>query len=145
MLRAMQSTDLHEVARIGKECFGESAHLSSMPFDEDKAAGFVTDVMAAGFAVVYEHAGRAVGMMLGDVIAPWYSRGLMGVEHILAVEPASRGTPAAPMLIQAWEAWCEDMGAQIVRLSVSSEYEAAGRLYQRIGYRHAGGNYFRVL
>ncbi len=80
--------------------------------------------------------GRAVGVVAGirpgdgapdrkEVVAMW-------------VDPAVRGTPAAPSLMAAVRAWAETEGADVLSLWVADGNERARRFYTRLGFQPTG-------
>lgn len=136
-LRPMEPEDVPTVVDMGRDMIAESS-FSSMEFDAEKVTQFVSNCQFAVVAVLGE---EIVGGIIGDVVEPWYSRDLMGVEHVLYVAPKWRGTPAAVMLIRAWANWCKQMGAKQIRPATAATSLAADRLYSTLGFAKAGSLY----
>jgi ribosomal protein S18 acetylase RimI-like enzyme len=62
------------------------------------------------------------------------------VRHLVAmwVEPASRGSPAATLLVEAVCAWAAADGGRVVSLWVADGNDRARRFYERLGFTGTG-------
>lgn len=139
MLRRANKDDIQAMVELVIPYLAESS-WSRMEYNRNKTADFLEDLMDDnGFLVVAEREGKIIGGMVGDIVRPWFSDDLMGIEHILYVHPDYRMGRVPYQLIKAWTQWCIDNGAKQIRPMISSGNFAAVRLYQAMGFQTVGG------
>lgn len=139
-LRLAEHSDVDALVEMGAEMIAGSS-FAPMGYAPEKVAEFVRRAIDQGFAAVSEDADALTGVILGDVVEPWYSQHRMGVEHVLYVRPQYQGTRAALMLATAWIRWCRSQGAKQLRPGTAAGSPAADRLYAALGFRPVGSLY----
>jgi GNAT superfamily N-acetyltransferase len=143
-VRAPKPNDLPALLTLAQRMHAEGAY-SFLPFDPRKVALlFVTCGATKGhFAAVAERDGVIVGF-LGGKLAPYpFCDELLATDLGFYVAPEHRASTAAVRLLRTFRAWARDQGAREVSLAISSgvDIERIGALYQRMGFRAAGGIY----
>lgn len=136
-LRKATQEDIHAIVGMGPGMIAESS-FAGMSYSPEKVARAITE---CGFACVAVDGDVVAGVILGDIVAPWFSEDRMGTERVLYVRPEYRGTRAALMLVKAWIVWCWECGAKQIRPGTSATSEAADRLYRAIEFEPAGTLY----
>lgn len=141
MIRRATFDDIDAMVELAAPYLAGSS-WSPMIYDRVKTHDFLYDLIEDnGFLVVVERDGQIIGGMVGDIIQPWFSNDLMGIEHILYVHPDHRSGRIAYQLIKAWMQWCIENGAKQIRPMISSGNFGADRLYQAMGFKPVGGAY----
>lgn len=141
-LRLIEEVDIPTLVEMGAEMIAASS-FASMGYAPEKVAEFIRRVSVSGLAAVSVEGDVITGVMLGDVVEPWYSANRMGVDHVLYVRPQYQGSRAALMLVRAWMQWCSDEGAVQLRPGTAATSEAADRLYAALGFKRAGSLYVK--
>lgn len=136
-IRSATESDIPALVAMGRDMLGESS-FRVMIYSRERTADMIRRCIEGGFAAVSVEGDDLTGVILGEVVQPWYSDECMGIEHVLYVRPASRGTRAALMLVKAWARWCFDCGAKQIRPGTAAGSEPANRLYQALGFKPAG-------
>lgn len=142
MIRRATLADIPELLALGRRMHAESWY-AYLPYDDDKIATVLENVMAHGFVAVSEVDGEIHGGMVGAISAFWFCRELMAHDLALFVEPTRRGGIAAARLVQAFIGWAHDHGAREISLACSTgvRIEETGDLFRAMGLRHVGGIY----
>lgn len=141
MIRRASHADIDAMVALVVPYLAESS-WSRMAYNPNKTADFLAELIDdKAFVVVAERNGNIIGGMVGDVVQPWFSDDIMGIEHILYVHPDHRVGKLPYQLIRAWAEWCKDNGAKQIRPIISSGNLSANRLYQAIGFKPVGGAY----
>lgn len=141
-LRLVEEGDIPALVEMGAEMIAASS-FAPMGYAPEKVADFVRRVSREGLAAVSVEGDTITGVMLGDVVEPWYSAHRMGVEHVLYVRPQYQGSRAALMLVRAWMQWCSDEGALQLRPGTSARSLAADKLYTALGFERVGSLYVK--
>lgn len=117
----------------------ETCSYSPLSYDMDKAAEFIEDLILTNrYVAVVERNGEIVGAMLGDIIQPWFTNDLIGIEYIIYIEPGHRVGKDAYQLIGRWINWCKENGVKQIRPQISSGNLGAARLYEAMGFQYVG-------
>jgi len=98
-------------------------------------------------ALAEQGSGQAIGMITGQPCIYVFAPGISAQHDIFYVRPENRGSSAAFLLVQAFEDWARTIDAREIRLAVHTGLfpERTGRFYQKLGYRHMGGNYMKEI
>jgi GNAT superfamily N-acetyltransferase len=120
--------------------FLQESSFSRLIYNKAKTATHLHDLMDRnGFAVIYEKNGNVIGGMVGDLVQPWFSDDLIGIDLILYIHSAYRRGKVAYQLIKAWQNWCIKNGARQLRPVISTGQKAGNRLYEAMGFEYMGG------
>lgn len=134
VIRAVENEDIPALVEMGAEMIAASS-LAPLGYSPEKVAAFIP---RCGFAAVTVEGDELSGVMLGDIVEPWYGTHRMAVEHVLYVRPQFQGSRAALMLARAWIHWGMELGATQLRPGTAATSEAADRLYVSLGFERAG-------
>jgi GNAT superfamily N-acetyltransferase len=137
--------DLQDVFDLGLQMRNEGA-FRSLDYDRDCVFRFLrqyVDSPDINFGVVGRRNGVLCGFFTGYMSPYFFGRDLIATEVLWYVSPADRGSRLGLRLLRAFEAWALERGASEVCVGVSTGVfsDRTGRLLQRLGYAHVGGNY----
>ena len=96
---------------------------------------------AAMFVAV--NGGEIIGMMAGNMLEMWFSHERCAAEQLLYVAPKSRGTRAAYLLAKSFFQWAHEKSNHIHAGVGTGLQNAAGKLYEKFGLAHVGGNFIK--
>lgn len=90
---------------------------------------------------------EVVGLITAQYGRFIYNSEVFVMHDIFYVIPEARGSSAALRLVKAFENWASEVGARLVFVGVHTgmKIEVTGRFYEKLGYRHMGGNYMKEL
>ena len=140
MIRHATANDMGRLLEIGHLMIAESA-FSTFNLDEKKLENHIAALISHGFALVHESDGSIRGVMLGDIVSPWFSSDRMGIEYVIYLQPEYRSGLVAARMINKWVNWCIDGGAVQIRPGVSTGNESVSRLYERLGFVKTGATF----
>lgn len=108
-----------------------STHAREVAFDEEEWRRRIE----GGPWWLAERDGEPVGLVAGYATSDGGD-----VRHLVAmwVEPASRGSRAATLLVEAVRAWAAADGGRVVSLWVADGNDRARRFYERLGFTGTG-------
>ena len=140
-VRQANLSDIPQMVALGELMHQESPRYRMMDYSADKCAELGRSLIAQGGLFVAEIDGVLVGMMAGCITEHFFGYDLMACDLVCYVLPEHRGSTTAVRLIKKFEAWAFDHGAKVISLGVSTEVnsERTLALYERLGYRKAGG------
>lgn len=124
---------------------------AAVPFDIETTATSVLSYVINndnGFGVLaYTDEGQAVGMLAGSVTPYVFSKGRVASDFAWFVLPEHRGSRTALRMLSMFTDWAKEKGALELIMGISSnvEPERTGKLLEKRGFRHVGGNYKVVL
>lgn len=145
VVRPVGPDDLDRLVELGERMHGEGA-FAFLPFDREKVRRFAARYVSGApdrLGLAAEIDGRIVGMFAGNLSEYFFCQEKIACDALLYVEPEFRGASAAGRLIRAFRAWAIERGAREVCLGTSNQVqtEAAGRFYEVLGFKKAGGVY----
>ena len=140
MLRPATLDDLPQLHSLAVSMVAES---NFMPFGVklERFNKFMSAMITHGFVVVSQKEGELVGAMIGDVMTPWYSDYLMGIEHAIYIKPEHQSGIVAARMIKQWVQWCKGKGAIQCRAFVGTGNPAVCRLFVAMGFRQEHASY----
>lgn len=120
-----------------KNMIAESPRFSQYDFDDEKATVMALEVVGSGGWFVAENNGEFAGMVCGVVRDHWFGSGKTGHDLFVYVAPEHRGTIALWLLVQEFEKWCWDQGADDIDLGSITEVEPEKTIkaYAKLGYK----------
>ncbi|MCP5116913.1 MAG: GNAT family N-acetyltransferase [bacterium] len=139
--------DFADIIALGHRMQAESA-VPYPPVDDEKFTRSLHQSLAtpALYAVfVARLKGEAVGFVTA-IAGEWmYCTERFAMHDILYVRPASRGTRAAVLLVEAFHTWAATNGVQrtIIGVHTGLNTDRTGGFYESMGYRYMGGCYYR--
>lgn len=142
--------DLPALIALGRVMHAESL----IPFpkiDETATRARLAQYERAGvpyfMALAEQEPGGAIGMITAQPCIYVFAEGVCAQHDIFYVRPEKRGSDAALKLVRAFEDWAETIGAREVRLAVHTGLfpDRTGRFYEKLGYRHMGGNFMKEI
>jgi len=137
---------LRDILQLGVAMQQES-EFSAIPFDIEQAAQSIVALVVnnpRGFGMLaYTDEGKPVGMISGSITPYFFSRGWVASDFVWFVLPEYRGSRAAIKMLKMFLSWSRDMGAMEAYVGVSTNVspQRTGKLLERLGFTHIGGNY----
>lgn len=120
---------------------------NTVPFDVEATAQSVLTYVINnpnGFGILaYTDDGAAVGMLCGSVSPYVFSKGYIASDFAWFVLPEYRGSRAALKMLNMFTDWAKEKGALELCMGISTNVspERTGKLLEKRGFRHVGGNY----
>lgn len=137
MIRAAKHSDVPRLIELGTMLHDISSY-SSMPFNPEKSAAFLHELINGQNGVVFavEIDGVIVGGMAGGIVDQWFNDDLIAYDYSIFIEPSRRSGFTAIRLINAFEEWARIKGAKIVQLGIGTKLNVEGtsKLYQSLGF-----------
>lgn len=136
---------LRDILKLGI-AMQEEGDYSGVPFDIEKASQSILQMVIKNpnaFGVLAYDGDTPVGMIAGSVTPYFFSRGMMASDYVWYVQPEYRGSRAAIKMLKMFLSWSRDMGAMEAYVGVSTNVspQRTGKLLERLGFTHIGGNY----
>ena len=137
---------LGDILRLGM-AMQEEGDFSSVPFDIETAANAIVRMVVDnpnGFGVLaYNDKDEAVGMLAGSVTPYFFSKGSVASDFVWYVLPKYRGSRTALKMLNMFTDWSRKQGASELYMGVTTNIaaERTGKLLQKRGFDHVGGNY----
>lgn len=149
MIRRIGLSDITPIAEFLVDFQQESPHYRQFPADVNYTASYLDALAGAGVLIgsVLVVRDQIRGLVLGVVSKPWYSPVLMAQEMILYIDPAWRGSTAAPRLIYDLESAAREHNAQYLLAGSTAGINDAGvgRLYERMDFSKTPTGYMKGL
>jgi GNAT superfamily N-acetyltransferase len=137
MIRQATADDIQSLVVLGKIMHDETSY-KHVEYAPEKVAKTCQLMITNGFLMVAEKDGEVVGVMMGDVVTPWYTDERMGIDYCLYIYPEHRNGLIAVRLIKKFEEWCIAMGATQIRPGVGTGDKNVSRLYKSLGFNSVG-------
>ena len=131
--------------------FFEASPYAHLGLDESRIGRnirfFLDGPKTERIALVLEHEGKAVGVLLAQTTTIIFAELKVGLEVMWWVEPEFRGKRKSFDLIFAFESWARTVGCTLTQLTTVETYQAdkIGSFYKRIGYEVAETNFLKEL
>lgn len=137
MIRNAIESDIPKLVAMGQALHDETTY-KHVTYSPERVAETCRLMMLNGFLMVAEKDGEVVGVMMGDVLVPWYTTERMGIDMTLYIYPEHRNGMIALRLIKRFEEWCIAMGAKQIRPGIGTGDLSVAKLYQALGYKSVG-------
>lgn len=144
MIRPAIEADIPKLVEMGKQFNAETSY-KHVTYSPERVAATCKLMMTSGFIVVAEKEGEVIGVMIGDVLTPWYSTDSMGFDYCLYIYPEHRSGITAMRMIKKFEEWCIGMGATQIRPAIGTGVPNAARLYNALGYKSVGEQFLKDI
>lgn len=148
IIRPATHEDVPAIVAMAERFYPASNYGRIAPLHKNSAAGLALVTMAAGVMLVAEDASGALQGMACLHIEPF----LFNVDTVIAqeivwwIEPEARGGMLAVRLLKAAVNACAERGATVIRMAaLPSSPQAAGQLYERMGFELSESYYVKVL
>ena len=96
-------------------------------------------------ALVAEDEGALVGLATGHVLPVLHHTGLIARLTTLVVAESARGRGVGRQIVEAIETWGRERGCQRIAVTTALHRDGAHAFYERIGYKHTGRRYQKML
>lgn len=126
--------DMDAVLSLAEQQVAEA--VSHLPFERDVAKATFLEAIANGdLALVAEHKGEIVGILLGRMCVYDFCSGIFVNLEVLYVRPDKRGTRAAAVMLLEYIQWGQIVGAREIHLGVNNPATAdrVAQMYERLG------------
>ena len=138
MIRQATVKDVDTLIVVAKPFLRYSMYAQYTEIDNNELAFSLCNMIDNGVIFVAEYDGQIVGGLVGAINNFWFNRNTkMASELGWWVNEEHRGKTAGIRLLQAFEHWAKEKGADVISLSdlrVNDEYPAGG-LYEKLGYQ----------
>ncbi len=137
---------LRDILQLGI-AMQQEADYKVVPFDIESAAQSTLSYIINnenGFGVVaYTDDGKPAGLIAGSVTPYFFSKGRVASDFVWYVLPEYRGSRAAVKMLKMFKTWAAEQGAAELYMGISTGLfaERTGKLLERSGFDHVGGNY----
>lgn len=135
-VRFATEKDFPAIIAMGGE-FASYHSAVSGPYSPQRVRATLDALSDKGAAIICVEGTRLLGFLLGIMVPVWYADTAFAVELAMWVEPGRRGKGIAGRLIQEFEKWGSEAGANFISLCdlcIEGEYPAEA-LFKRRGYR----------
>lgn len=128
--------------RLGEVMWAESSVYGHMAREVGKMIEFAYNARASrhSFFRVAVREDQVVGFFIGEVAPYGFHDSVFAYDRLLFVTPDRRGGVAARMLIDAFERWAKDKGAERILLGITTgtRTDATEKFYNKLGYDTVG-------
>jgi hypothetical protein len=139
--RPAELRDIPALVEMGRKFHAVSGY-DDVPYDENTMVDlFIAMVRGGGMFVVGD---KPVGMIGGLVFPVFFNRDKLMAQELFWW---SESPGAGKALLDAFEGWAKDMGAERVVMMALDALEGAkvGEILKRRGYKPAESNYMKVI
>ena len=136
---------LRDILHLGLAMHKEGDY-QSVPFDIEKTAQAIMDLIIKdenGFGVIAYDGDKPVGILAGGITQPFFSYSTYAFDYVWYIVPEHRGARTAIRMLKMFKEWATEKGCEDLWMGVSTNIqpEKTGKLFERLGFRHVGGNY----
>lgn len=136
---------LRDILELGMAMHAEGDY-QTVPFDIEKTAHSIIEQVIKspdGFGVLVYDGDNAVGMLAGGISQPFFSYTTYAYDYVWYMLPKYRGARASIRMLNMFKEWALEKGCDHLWMGVSTNInvEKTGRLFEKLGFRHIGGNY----
>jgi GNAT superfamily N-acetyltransferase len=135
-------------ARTGDaEAISELLTALGYPASTEAIPERLSRLMATGWAtaLVAENEGEVLGLATGHVLPVLHHTGLIARLTTLVVAESARGRGVGKQLVEAIEVWGRERGCQRIAVTTALHRDGAHAFYERLGYKHTGRRYQKLL
>ncbi|WP_284459611.1 GNAT family N-acetyltransferase [Cupriavidus campinensis] len=136
-IRTATMADVPRIVALGEQMHAESARWARIPFNPERAARGMSDLITGGGVVfLYEREGEPVGGIAGALEPHWACDADIAREVAFFIDREHRGGMAASRLICALVTWGRLKGAAWLHAGTSTglDPEMVAQLYERLGF-----------
>lgn len=148
MIREATPADLPALIELGRAMCAESPTWRRFPYNAEKAAAFMAELIQAGsgFAWVGIRDGVICAALLAAVREHWACDVVIAHELALFVQTSARGSLLAARLVAEFVTWAEagDPALACAGTSTLVHPELTARLYERFGFARTGLSLERI-
>lgn len=144
MIRQAILSDVPSLVELGKRFNAETSY-KHVEYSPERVEATCKLLIDKGFVAVAEKDGEIVGVMMGDVLTPWYTNDRMGFDYCLYIYPEHRNGLIAVRLVKQFENWCISMGAKQIRPAIGTGIPNGSRLYKALGYKSVGEQFLKDI
>lgn len=141
MLRTLTEADIPDLMDLAEKMHGESvySHYRFYPGQTEYILRALVQKESC-FSMGYERHGHIIGAFLGEVVPDLWCHVKVAQDVVFYVHPGFRGSSAGYRLIQAFEDWSRESGADVIRPVVYAgiDNQGASSVLERMGFAAAG-------
>jgi hypothetical protein len=133
-IRLATQKDMFELLMLVKEFTNDATELHR--WNKDKTEQLLSNLMSnpEGVIFVSEVGGEVVGFLAGAIQPSIISHTKIAIELAWFVNKRARGAAMAIKLVESFEGWAEDNGAEWVTMSDIPSISDLAPLYSKLGY-----------
>lgn len=140
-VRPAHAADITTFVEFGQRLITESPTYAQRGFNPVKAAAHFLHLINGGGAIfVIEVDGQIAGGFAGGIAEDWQSDCKVAFDFVLYVQPRYRKTGIADVLIETFEIWARECGANRIQCGTNTgiNSDSTVRLYERMGFAVVG-------
>lgn len=138
-VRFADESDTEAIVGLARDLIAESPRFRNFSPSTPKIRATVQAAITLpnGCAIVAEHDGRIVGVILAFVVDVFFGFDRIVSDAIVYVAPEHRGSPTFVRMARELEWWAKAQQADEIDLGISSAIDAENtvRVYKRLGFR----------
>jgi N-acetylglutamate synthase-like GNAT family acetyltransferase len=145
-VRPAQTLDAVNIVKLLRSAWQEIQNTQGVALSEERALGYVNNMIRDHFVVVAEVSGRVIGSIaLQPMQYPWSEQWFMGEMWFFVVHTHRERITTRLLLKEAERLLDAKQMSAIFRSEVPDDQDDFTRiLHTREGYRHVGGVYVRM-
>jgi len=141
MLRPLTPADLDALMALAAELHAAGVY-ADFPLYTEQARYILSELIANPdtFTMCAVKGDELIGAYIGEVVPDLWVKVRVAVDHAFYVAEAHRGGTAGIRLLQAFEQWAAQQGADVIRPVVYAgvDNENVSNMMTRLGYANAG-------
>ena len=141
MLRPLIPADLDQVMVLAAEMHASGVY-ADYPLYAEQARYILSELIADHdtFTMGALKGDELIGAYIGEIVPDLWVKVRVAVDHAFYVAEAHRGGTAGIRLLQAFEQWAAQQGADVIRPVVYAgvDNEGVSNMMTRLGYANAG-------
>ena len=144
MIRMAEESDVQAICDLLKVAREESPFYSRFGYNELRTAAILTNFIHNPKAIIFVD-DDVDCVVVGEIIPDWLTDGFTASIHLAYAKPGVNGLKA----INAFKTWATGW-PQVNKIFISSSFggeraDAAGKLFERMGYDRLGSQYMGEL
>jgi len=137
-VRNATELDIPALLKMGILMHNESRYRK-FDYNTDKVEQLIRHLIEEGIVLVVESKTKIIGGFIGMIGQHYFGSDKMSADLALFVNPDSRGTKAAILLIKEYIRQAKEYG--VVDIGIGNSTGNVGGLYEKTGFTQVGGNY----
>lgn len=149
-VRIAVDIDIINLLNVARAYVEEASRWQQLSFDPSRAVKYASIAIEDPNQQIFicTHKGVIIGFMWGMIAGQIWTDDPIAKDLFLYVLPEYRSEGIGELLIKEFEKWVEACGINIIHTGANSGILAddpASHLYERLGYKHGGKNYLKVI
>lgn len=149
-VRIAVDLDIINLLNVAKTYVEEASRWQQLSFNPSRAVKYASIAIEDSNQQIFicTHKGVIIGFMWGIISGQIWTDDPIAKDLFLYVLPEYRSEGIGELLIKEFEKWIKACGVEIIHTGANSGILADGpasSLYEKLGYKHGGKNYFKMI